>query len=87
MATSRDEFKVQVEALFDQIDKDGSGFLSQDEAWQYHQDCAKAMENEPNEEEFKTGFLTLDKNADGKISKKEMMDVALADFDKMNANK
>ena len=43
------------------------------------------MGGEPNEEHFKAGFTALDKNADGKVSKEEMVGQALADFDKQQA--
>ena len=50
---TRDEFKTQIEAVFDTIDKDKNGYLSSDESWAYHQECAKLHGGEANEEAFK----------------------------------
>ena len=86
MAT-KEEFKAQIEQVFASIDTDGNGALSSEEAWSYHQQCAAAMGTEPNEEQFREGFLKLDKNADGKVSKDEMVNQALADWEAVNANR
>ena len=87
-ALSRDDFKASIEAEFDRIDTEGNGALTQDQAWEYYQHCARQMGTEPLYNEFTKGFDTwystgtLKQSKDGKISREELHRQALGNFDK-----
>lgn len=63
-------------ALFDEIDQDGSGFIDIRELYGAMVKFAKSMRiPQPTEDEVRTTYRSLDVNQDGQVSRKEFLEL------------
>ena len=76
MAVTRAQLAEVAEKLFAEMDTNQNGRLEKDEVKRFTQETMKVIKPGQafNEEEFEENFKVLDKNADGTVSKDELLE-------------
>ena len=80
---TKEAYLSQVQTVFKNIDVDKSGYLDADEVWTYHQESARVLGVLPSEVEFQKSWRRLDKDGDGQVTLKEMLQLAEEDWNKL----
>ena len=76
MAVTKAQLEEVANKLFTEMDTNGNGKLEKAEVRSFTEETMKVIKpGQPfNEEEFEENFKVLDKNADGSVSKQELLD-------------